>query len=338
MCGHLSMILDIMKNPVLSSAIFCLVVIMLSSWGYLVHRTVNQLAVYQLPSGLRAFFYVHMDYIVKHSIRPDLRKNEDSTEDAKHFINLETFGDSAAWRMPETWDQAVRLYSLDSLLENGYLPYYIITMKNRLANAFKIRNKDSILYYATDLAHYIADAHVPLHTTINYDGQLTDQKGLHSLWETMIPEIQLNQYNLSSSHKAKYLKKPEDAVWRALRNSHALIAEVIRQEKETSKQIPDTVKYRTQLRRGKEVKTYSPVFANAYNKRLGSTINNQLIQSANMIADFWYTCWVDGGKPNAKDLPGFQVAENKREMLNKECKAYKANKLITEKLLIARQR
>ena len=66
-------------------AVLIAVVVLLSSWGFLVHRTVNQLAVYELPTELRAFFYANMDYLVKHSVRPDLRRNEDSTEDKKTF-------------------------------------------------------------------------------------------------------------------------------------------------------------------------------------------------------------------------------------------------------------
>ena len=42
----------------------------------------------------------------------------------------------------------------------------------KLTSAFKSKNKDSILFYAADLGHYVGDLHVPLHITNNYDGQL----------------------------------------------------------------------------------------------------------------------------------------------------------------------
>jgi hypothetical protein len=326
-----------MKKIVLATAALCGIWMGLCSWGFLVHRTVNQLAVYQLPPHLRIFFYQNIDSVVKNSVRPDLRRNEDSTEDAKHFIDLEAFGDSAAWKMPLLWKDAVQSFSKDSLLKYGYVPYHIMAMKDRLTNAFRLRNKDSILFYAADLAHYIGDAHVPLHTTINYDGQLTNQKGLHSLWESMIPEIELDQYDLSSTHKAKYLKHPEQNTWNAIRNAHVLLSNVLAYEKEASRQFTDSTKYRTQLRRGKEVRTFTTAFADAYSKKLGRTINEQLIQSANLVADFWYTSWVDGGKPNVKDLSGHTLTAQQKKSLKEECKAFKANKLIKEKLLIARE-
>lgn len=307
------------------------------SWGFLVHRTVNQMAVYELPKNLRVFFYVNMDYIVRHSVRPDLRRNEDSTEDTKHFIDFEAFGDSAAWKMPLAWAEAVRLYSKDSLLKYGYVPYHILAMKDRLTEAFRNKIKDSILFYASDLAHYIGDAHVPLHTTLNYDGQLTNQKGLHSLWESTIPEIELDQFDLRSRHSAKYLKHPEQSIWRAVRNAHTLTTDVFLQERETSKEFTNSTKYRVQIRKGKETRTYTTEFARAYSKRLDATINKQLLNSADLIADFWYTCWVDAGKPDVATLLRKPLTDAQKQSMKKECKAFRENKLLKEKLLISKQ-
>jgi hypothetical protein len=308
-----------------------LVVMICSSWGFLIHRTINQLAIYELPEPMRYYFHDHMQYIVKYSVRPDQRRNEDPQEAPKHFIDLELFGDSAAWKMPLKWEEAVRRYGKDSLVHGGYVPYYIMTVKDRLTAAFKSGQRDSILFYATDLAHYIGDAHVPLHVTVNYDGQLTGQKGLHSLWETMIPEIELDKYDLRSKHKARYLKQPERAVWKAIRQSWVLLPDVLKQEKEVSKSFTDSTKYRVQLRNGKEYRSYTSAFAKAYSARLGKTINKQLIRSADLIADFWYTCWVDAGRP------ALATVRKKESSLQNEQQAFKHNKLIKEKLLIARQ-
>jgi hypothetical protein len=50
-------------------------------------------------------------------------------------------------------------------------------MMEKLTQAFKEKRKSEILFTA-DLGHYIADAHMPLHTSDNHDGQLTDQNSL----------------------------------------------------------------------------------------------------------------------------------------------------------------
>lgn len=309
----------------------------LSSWGFLMHRTIHQLAVYELPKSMQPFFYKNLDYIVKYSVRPDERRSTDSTEAPKHFIDFEAYGDSAAWKMPLTWNEAVAKYSKDTLFEYGYVPYVIMDMKEKLTRAFREKNKDSILFYAADMGHYIEDAHVPLHTTLNYDGQLTGQKGMHSLWESMVPEIDINTYNLSSRHKARYLKQPEQAVWEALRKTHLLVPDVFRFEIETSKDFTDSTKYRTQVRRGREVKNYSSDFARAYSRRLGSTVNEQAIHAANLFSDFLYTCWVDGGKPDLTPLLTSNMTEQDKKALKQQIKWFKKNELLENKALISRQ-
>jgi hypothetical protein len=308
-----------------------------SGWGFLVHRTTTQLAIYKLPSSMQPFFFENSELLVKTSVRPDQRRANDKNEDPKHFIDLEAFGDSAAWRMPKTMKAAAQLYPLDTLKKYGYGPYWVISMKEKLTTAFRSLKKDSILYYAADLAHYIGDAHVPLHTTLNYDGQLTGQKGLHSLWESMIPEIELTGYDLYTRHEASYLKNPETKIWTAVRTAHKLLGEMLQEEIEASKGFTDSTKYRTQIRNGKETKSYSTAFARAYSKRLGKTINQQLQRSANLIADFWYTAWVDAGKPKLKTLlhEGFTAKE--KAQLKKELKSFRNNNLLKDKLLIARQ-
>ena len=310
---------------------FAIIFLLLTcSWGFLAHKTEHQLAIYELPKELCSYFYKNIDYIEYNAVRPDVRRNNDPTEAPKHFIDLEAFGDSAAYKMPWKWNDAVKKYSKDTMLKYGYVPYEIIAMQKKLTNAFKQKNNDSILFYAADLGHYIEDANVPLHSSLNYDGQLTDQKGLHALWETVVPEIEINNYNLSTKHNAKYIKNKEKAVWNAIRKAHALLPDIFSKEKEVSKKFTEATKYKIENRNGKEVKYYSTDFAKAYAAALGNTINQQLLNSANMVADFWYTAWVDAGKPDLSTLPKTELSKKEKEQLKKEIKSYKNNSLIKD--------
>lgn len=311
-------------------------VIITSGWGFLVHRTIHQLAIYELPEPVRPFFYKHMENLVFNAPRPDIRRNEDSTEAPKHFIDFEMYGEDAAHKMPSDWQKAIRQYSEDSLVKYGYVPYHIIYMQGKLTQAFKIKNKDSILFYAADLGHYIGDAHVPLHTTVNYDGQLTNQKGLHSLWESMIPEIEIGKYRLYSSHKAVYLKDPTAAIWKAVRTGFAMVPEILAKEKEVSKTFTEEQKFRVQIRRGRESKTYTSEFAKAYAAALNTSINDRLLQAADMMADFWYTAWIDAGKPELSGI-GEQLTAQEKKQLETELSAFKKNELIQRQLLISKK-
>jgi hypothetical protein len=307
-----------------------------ASWGFLVHKTVHQLAVYELPEEMTPFFFSNMDYLVTNAPRPDIRRNQDSTEATKHFIDLEMYGKDAANKMPADWNTAVKKFSKDTLLKYGYVPYHILYMKERLTEAFRRKDKDSILFYAADLGHYIADANVPLHTTVNYDGQLTNQKGLHSLWESMIPELEIGDYNLYTAHTAVYLKNPGQAIWQAVRRAAAQVPVMLEKEKQASSQFTEETKFRTQIRRGRETKSYTTAFAKAYAAALKPSINEQLTRSADLIADFWYTSWVDAGKPALSGLTKDWNTETEKRW-KAEVEAFRNNKLLENKWLLSKK-
>ncbi len=323
------------KGSLLLMAITLLVVC--SSWGFLMHRTINQLAVYQLPKEMQPFFYGNMEYIVKNSIRPDDRRSSDPTEASKHFIDFEAYGDDAANKMPMDWNEAVARYTKDTLLKYGYVPYWVIVMKDRLVNAFRDKNRDSILFYATDLGHYIEDANVPLHTSVNYDGQLTDQRGIHALWESVVPELTIESFKLNGHKKASYLKSPEKEIWKAVRQAHILLPEVLQAERDVTVAFTDSTKYRIQKRNGREVKYYTRDFALAYAKKLEPAIAKQAVRSSNLLADFWYTAWVDGGKPDLDKLMIRQLDTAAQLKLADEVKAYRKNQLLKKDWLISKR-
>jgi hypothetical protein len=323
-----------LTRSIIVSAVLVVILLVGSSWGFLVHKTIHQIAVYELPAPLQSFFYTHIDNLVANAVRPDQRRNSDPTEGTKHFIDIEMYGPDAASKMPMEWEKAVALFTKDSLIKYGYVPYHIIYMQSKLTEAFKQKNKDSILFYAADLGHYIGDAHVPLHTTVNYDGQLTNQKGMHNLWEAAVPEIEIAQYNLYTNHKATYLASPQTAIWSALRKGYHMVGFMLETERTVSKNFTEADKFEIKMWYGKETKAYTLAFAKAYGIALKNTVNERLIESANLIADFWYTAWVDAGKP---DLSGFENPSLTQD-LQKELGAYQQNTLVKDGFLRALKR
>ena len=314
----------------------CLVIVVsLCSWGFYVHETATQIAVYQLPKPLRKFFFSNIDSLTANAIRPDKRRNIDRTEAPKHFIDLENYGNGAVNIMPHDLATAVQQYSWDTLKRYGYVPYQVVIEYDSLANAFKQKKSDSIIFFADDLAHYIEDANVPLHTSNNYDGQLTGQKGLHALWESTIPELELSNYQLYQKHKATYVSNKPDAIWAAVKRAHALLPEMFEKEKEVAANFPDSSKYVSKMYYGRMTKVYSDAFAKQYAAALTSTINDQLIQSANMVTDFWYSAWVDAGKPDLKHL--YHNTRSERKELRKEQKSYEKNDLLKDSLIRAKK-
>jgi hypothetical protein len=310
-----------------------IIIILCSSWGFLVHRTIHQIAIYSLPDSLQKFYFKNMKEIVRTSVDPDVRQKEDPSEKTKHFIDL----DGPVFKnkpLPDSWELAVKKITEPKLRLEGTLPYEIVKTKNKLTEAFKNKDKALILLYSSDLGHYIGDAFVPLHTTMNYDGQLTNQAGLHGLWETECPQLFLEKYNLSQNKKAVYIKNINKEIWKTLRDSEKLVKSVIKEETNTSAGFEFKEKYRFQIRNEIEERKYTAKFIEAYNEKMAKQINERMIKSAEMISNFWYTAWVDAKKPDLSQLMVF--TEKDSENLANEILAWKSNLLIDKKLLRAK--
>lgn len=308
-----------------------------SSWGFLAHKTIHQLSIYSLPKKMGIFFYKNLDYEVYNSVRPDVRRKDDKTEATKHFIDIDApiFGENPMETMPKTWEDAVKKYSEDTLRKYGTVPWEIMQLQVKLTNAFRNKLKDSILYYSADLGHYISDAHVPLHTTINYDGQLTNQRGLHSLWESTVPEMNIESYNLYQNHKAQYLKDPLTVIWGSIWESKGMLDRVLADEISATQGFTEEKKFKRSERFGAMRKNYSGEFAKAYAERLGNTVNERMLASARCVSDFWFTAWVDAGCPDLSDLQ--TINDEDKSKFKSEKKIWKNNELMKNGLLQSRK-
>ena len=124
----------------------------------------------------------NIDFITAHAVDPDMRRNVVADEAPRHFIDIDHYGKYPYSELPRKWIDAVTKFSEDTLLANGIVPWHVQTVLYRLTEAFKEKNFLQIMKNSADIGHYIADAHVPLHTSSNHNGQLTNQKGIHGFW------------------------------------------------------------------------------------------------------------------------------------------------------------
>lgn len=271
-----------------------------ASWGFAGHQRVNEYAVYLLPAELQAVFMQHLPYIVSQSVAPDQRRYAVPQEAARHYIDLDhyyTKGQDPFWNLPQNWQEAVDCHTEDSLQAYGIVPWHVVHMKYRLQKAFEEHNLTLVLKYAAEIGHYIADAHVPLHTTENYNGQLTNQYGIHGLWESRLIELQAENYNYWIG-KAKYLPSIQKEIWAAIRASHAALDSVLKFERQVSAQIGPAEKYTYEQRGSTLTKVYARKFCDAYHKSLNGMVERRLRAAILMVSSVWYTAWVDAGQPD----------------------------------------
>jgi hypothetical protein len=306
---------------------------LLFGWGRWGHKHISRAAVFALPENMQKFYYNHIDFITESAVIPDLRRAiiNDKNESPRHYIDIEDFGKISSISFPKTTKEAFNKYNHNFLNKTGYLPWYIQTLTEKLTAAFKMRNKSEILFISSELSHYIADAHQPLHTTTNYDGQLTNQKGVHSLWESFIPQKFGNAYNFKTD-TARYITDIAAETWKIIKQSHLLVAPLLAAEKKVRNSFPQNKMYKKDTS-GKMVMFYnSPVFSDAYAKQfdiaLNGMVEQQLRLSVYEVACFWYTAWVNAGKPNLISLDDPHLTKQNSKNYKIELKAWEKGKIL----------
>ncbi len=271
------------------------------TWGFYAHKKINRMAVFTLPPELISFYKAHINYISEHAVDADKRRYAVKNEAAKHYIDIDHYGTSPFDSVPVNWKDAIKKFSEDSLRAYGILPWHISTMCYRLQQSFVNQNLQSILKNSADIGHYIADACVPLHTTMNYNGQYTNQKGIHGFWESRIPELSADGYSYWTG-RATYVERPIDMAWKLIKSSHMAVDSVLQFEALLNQKFKSDQKYSFESRGRQTVKVYSKNYSLQYEKMLNGMIEKRMRLAIKHIGNIWYTAWVNAGKPNLKSL------------------------------------
>ncbi len=313
------------KSLILLLLVPCL--FLFSSWGFFAHQRINRLAVFTLPKNLIGFYKSNINYITEHAVDPDKRRYADSLEAPRHYLDADHYGDKPFETIPRKWNDAVKKLSEDTLYSYGIVPWQIQRTYNKLVKAFESRDSILILKYSADLGHYIADAHVPLHTSENYNGQMTNQIGIHGFWESRLPELFADDYDYFVG-KAKYINNPLDAAWNIVENTYTLLDSTLSIEKRLSKSFPSDRKYTYNERNNKVIKEYSIDYSKAYHDALSGMVERQMRSSILEVGSFWYSAWIDAGQPDMKKLIRQDITIQEKKKVAAEEKLYQNGKTI----------
>lgn len=296
------------------------------SWGFYGHKRINRMAVFTLPPEMFGFYKKHIEYITEHAVDPDKRRYAVQEEAPRHYIDIDHYGPNCFDSVPHYWTKAVAKYTEDTLNAYGIVPWWIDKMTYRLTEAFKDGNVDRILRLSAELGHYVADAHVPLHTTENYNGQMTNQVGIHGFWESRVPEMFGDQYDYFVG-RAKYIESPINAAWEIVRVSHSEVDSVLGMEAQLNATTPADRKYAFENRGGTTVRTYSEEYTKAYSTMLNGMVERRMRASILMVGSLWYTAWVNAGQPDLSKLEDKDVSDSAKKAQEEEEYLWKNGKV-----------
>jgi len=216
-----------------------------AAWGTAAHRHIMARAIDLLPAELKPFFLQHKDELVMRVVDPDLFRVLGWEEDPNHFVNFgaKELGEYPFKELPREYGAAIEKFGLATLRRNGLLPWRQQEEFGNLRRAFEGFTRETYgvgnsVLFAAVMSHYIQDAHQPLHASVNYDGQMTGNTGIHARFETALFERFQSRLTIRPAPPAPILNS-RDAAFDALLASYQLVDSILkaddaaRQGKET---------------------------------------------------------------------------------------------------------
>jgi hypothetical protein len=269
-----------------------------SAWGMDVHRMITRHAIGGLPAELKPFFAAKIDFISEHAADPDLWITVDlsgklGNEAPNHFLDYDGFKDPFPFtNVPREWNAVVQKYGAEMANRNGRVPWRAEEIFDKMVAQFTNMSRpnpgysgENVRYLAAIMAHYVEDAHQPFHAVESYDGQATNQRGIHSRFET---ELVLR--NKARFNKSAVVIKPiadiKEFMFNALIDDQQYVPKVLDADKRAAE--------------GREL--YDDAYYAAFAKNGALSIAEQrYADSASAVASVWVAAWTKAGKPKLSD-------------------------------------
>ncbi|MGZ8255987.1 MAG: hypothetical protein ACXWVT_14120 [Burkholderiaceae bacterium] len=261
------------------------------AWGFEAHKFIADRMIELLPPELKPLFEERRPFIVERSVDPDLWRNVGWEEEPpNHFLDLdhEAFGPYPFNGLPRDYADAIQKFGREFIHTQGLLPWRTSEFYGRLQREFEsLKRKpapgyaaDNIVLMAAVIAHYVSDGHVPLHSVVNYNGQLTGQDGLHSRWESELFERYRSTLKVVPP-PVKPVSVPRDVMFEVLLASHRATANVFESDRKAAE--------------GREF--YDEGYFEALAAGTLSTLERRLNESISSVASFIVGAWEAAGKP-----------------------------------------
>ncbi|GLH71818.1 hypothetical protein GETHLI_03200 [Geothrix limicola] len=260
----------------------------LQAWGDKGHRIVSSLALRSLPAGPQAWFAGREAEVADHASDPDHWK-QDHKEGPRHFLDMEAYGSPD--QISLSLDEAQVKLGGD-FYRQGVVPWIIQDRWRDLVDAFRGGDPAEVAMATAILGHYIADAHVPLHTTVNHDGELTGQKGVHKRWETGLVErfiVEDDLAALPAQPDAALLVRP----WAWLRASHALVPQLLEDDRAADRTTPV----------GGRGKQRTDAYWAIFWTKQRAVVKQQLQTAGQHLGDAILSAWIQAGRPAPRVKP-----------------------------------
>jgi len=268
------------------------------SWGGLGHRIINFNTILSaLPE--MSFFEYWADSLAVHASDADYRKSNDPDEGPRHYIDIDNYPEFLETGMiNQNFDSLVAIHGYNFVIDQGILPWAILGRIDSLQIASENGEWHNAMLHASDLGHYIADDHMPLHLTRNYNGQYTGQHGIHSRYESIMIGQFSNQI-IYEGDTLNYIDNLSDYVFNIIYDNYNYVDSVLISDNIATAFAGNTTSAAYYEKLWELTKSFTiPLFKNASYK----------------LTCLIYTAWVNAGSPVTGVIDDNQNHEMKYEL------------------------
>ena len=210
-------------------------------------------------------------------------KTGDRAEGPRHFLDIDIYGPYPFVELPHDYDEAVAKFGVEDVTKRGLATWRIADYTQLLSEAMKSGDAENIVQTAGAVAHYIEDIHMPLHVVKNYNGQLTNQHGVHQRFEDDMVDAYADQIHLSPK-MASEIEDPLEAAFDIVLDSYAYADNLLHADR------------RAKL--GED--NYGTPYLEKLFRFSGWIAVQRMNDAATATASYWYTAWLRAGKPELK--------------------------------------
>ena len=258
----------------------------LDAWGFTGHKFITDRAIDLLPPEIRPFFQKFRTTVVEHSIDPDTYRTIGFVEEPpRHFLDMDAYGPFPFKELPHDYAQAVAVRGQDFVIQQGTVPWRAEEIYAKLREAFtqlgtRDYARDNVKLFSSVLAHYTGDSFQPLHACVNYDGQKTNQQGIHARFETVLFDMYQDKLKIAPPPVAP-IANAREFVFATLSDSFQQVEPILAADR-------DAVKGRTDYDAG--------YFAQMFEKT-GPIMEKRISGAISGVASLITSAWIDAGRP-----------------------------------------
>jgi len=250
------------------------------AWGTNGDKLIANKAVDVLPDEIRSYFEANRGYLMQHVNDPFESAQKNPLLARNAYIRFEHYGTFPYSTLPRVYKVALDKFGKRTLDSFGLLPWSVGLYSQKLTEAMRAHNWDEARDAAAQLAYYVAEAHDPFNTTMNFDGHLSGQQGVDDRFDTSLVD-RYSQFFYVRPNQAVYIHDATDHAFEMCLDAHSWLENILLTDRRTRQGLSD----------------YTDEYYDRFYSQAGAVLVRQISDASTDVASYWMTAWINAGRP-----------------------------------------